>query len=96
MGALSLRDRIPSRIVTKHLPNQQPFLFQGVGYPTSPCVEEFVVPSDLGYLLKVAQFSRGCDSDLIKLLYAFCALIEGDVGELEGRGAVDVAYCECA
>lgn len=94
MGALSLR--IPSRIVTKHLPNQQPFLFQGVGYPTSPCVEEFVVPSDLGYLLKVAQFSRGCDSDLIKLLYAFCALIEGDVGELEGRGAVDVAYCECA
>ena len=93
MGALSLR--IPSRIVTKHLPNQQPFLFQGVGYPTSPCVEEFVVPSDLGYLLKVAQFSRGCDSDLIKLLYAFCALVEGDVGELEGWGAVDVAYCEC-
>ena len=38
------------------LPNQQPFLFQGVGYLASPCVEELVVPLDLGYLLKVAQF----------------------------------------
>ena len=54
------------------------------------------MPLDLGNFLKVAQFCRGCDSDLIKLLYAFCALIEGDVGELEGRGAVDVAHCECA
>ena len=79
----------------KYLPNQQPFLFQGIGYLASPCVKEFVVPLDLGYLLKVAQFSRGCDSYLIKLLYVFCALVEGDVGELEGRGAVDVAYSEC-
>lgn len=31
-----------------------------------------------------------------KLLYAFCALVECDVGKLEGRSAVDVAYCECA
>ena len=54
------------------------------------------MPLDLGNFLKVAQFCRGCDSDLIKLLYAFCALVEGDVGELEGRGVVDVAYSECA
>lgn len=35
------------------------------------------------------------DVDLIELLYAFCALVEGDVREFECWGLFYVAYCEC-
>lgn len=56
-GSLTFIDEIVGGCAfPPHLPNQQPFLFQGIGYLASPCVEEFVVPLDLGYLLKVAQF----------------------------------------